>query len=94
MMTPHQTFADAVGRASIAEAAGVGLTAVSNAVVRERFPASWFLISQRLAEAKGIECPPELFGMKLPDGSPALNNEDGGAETVSQVGKTTPGDAA
>lgn len=94
MMTPHQTFADALGRASIAEATGVGLTAVSNAVVRERFPSSWFVASQRLAEAKGINCPPELFGMKLPDGSPALNNEDAHGTTVSQGGEIHTGGEA
>jgi len=94
MMTPHQAFADAIGRASIAEATGVGLTAVSNTVVRERFPASWYLVLQRLAEKKGIDCPPELFGMKLPDGSPALNNDDDADNTVSESGEIHTGGAA
>lgn len=64
-MTPAEQFAAAVGRRNIADAAGVGLTAVSNAVVRGRFPSSWFLICQELAEKAGVACPPELFGMRV-----------------------------
>jgi len=43
-------------------------------------------ISRFMADNSSVDAPL--------DGSPALNNEDGGAETVSQVGKTIPGDAA
>lgn len=63
-------FADAVGRKKIAEALGVGATAVSNAVVRKRFPSSWFLACQRLANDAGVTCPPELFGMRIPEDRP------------------------
>jgi hypothetical protein len=58
------TFADAVGRKKIAEALGVGATAVSNGVVRGKFPSSWFLACQDLAHEAGVDCPPELFGMR------------------------------
>lgn len=66
MMTALE-FANALGRANIAEASGVGLTAVSNAVVRGWFPSSWFVAAKALADENGVDCPPELFGMKLPD---------------------------
>lgn len=59
-----QSLADALGRQTIADACGVGLTAVSNAVVRGRFPSSWFLAVQSLAAQSGLECPPALFRMK------------------------------
>lgn len=61
------TFAKAVGRDNLAKATGVGLTAVSNAVVRGWFPSSWFVAAKALADENGVDCPPELFGMKLPD---------------------------
>lgn len=66
-MTQAITFANAVGRNNLAKATGVGLTAVSNAVVRGWFPSSWFVAAKALADEKGVECPPELFGMKLPE---------------------------
>jgi hydrogenase/urease accessory protein HupE len=65
-MSNASTFANAVGRANLAKAAGVGMTAISNAVVRGWFPPSWFVAAKALADEKGVECPPELFGMKLP----------------------------
>ncbi len=57
-------LADAIGRKTMATALGVLPTAVSNGVVRQTFPASWFLVVQALAREKGIECPPALFGMR------------------------------
>ncbi len=66
-MTQATTFANAVGRNNLAKATGVGLTAVSNAVVRGWFPSSWFVAAKALADEKGVDCPPELFGMKMPD---------------------------
>lgn len=62
--TDAKTLADALGRQSIADACEVGLTAVSNQVVRGWFPASWFLVMQSLAVEAGVECPPSLFRMK------------------------------
>ena len=62
MMTAHE-LANAIGRKKIAQAVGVGPTAVSNAVTRGWFPATWFLAVCDLAEAIGVECPPELFKM-------------------------------
>lgn len=66
-MTSTSTIADALGRKVIAKAVGVGDTAVSNAVVRGKFPPSWFIAISNMAAAKGIECPPDLFGMKTAD---------------------------
>lgn len=65
-MNQTQAFAAAVGRKEIAKAAGVGMTAVSNAVIRGRFPSSWFLICQGLAERAGVDCPAGMFGMREP----------------------------
>ncbi len=65
-MSNASTFANAVGRANLAKAVGVGMTAISNAVVRGWFPPSWFVAAKALADEKGVECPPDLFGMKLP----------------------------
>lgn len=50
-----------LGRARLARALGVGLTAISNATVEGRFPAKWFLVVTTLCETDGIECPPSLF---------------------------------
>lgn len=63
MITSHE-FANAVGREKLASAFGVGMTAVSNAIVRGQFPSSWYNGSKGLASDIGIECPPELFGQK------------------------------
>lgn len=63
-MTTALELADAVGRKQISDALGVGLTAVSNAVVRGAFPSSWFLVVKSLAEKGGHSCPPELFNMR------------------------------
>jgi hypothetical protein len=60
-----EEVADTLGRKAIAEAAGVGVTAVSNAVVRDkRFPSSWFVVLSELAAIKGRKIPPELCGMR------------------------------
>jgi len=57
--------ADMVGRGNIAAAVGVGLTAVSNAVARDkRFPPSWYLALAKLASDRGFTLAPELCGMK------------------------------
>lgn len=74
-MTDAKSFADAVGRKNIAAAVGVSLTAVSNAVTRERFPSSWFIACFQLALAARVACPPALFGMIAPYSS---QNVDGG----------------
>lgn len=66
MMTASE-FADAIGRKTLANTFGVGLTAVSNAVVRGRFPSSWYVASCTLASEAGIQCPPDLFGQKQRD---------------------------
>ena len=63
-MITAQHIADAVGRGKMADALHVGATAVSNAVVRGKFPASWFVVMRDLAGEKGVDCPAHLFGMK------------------------------
>jgi hypothetical protein len=64
-MTTAKSIAVALGRRRIAAAVGVVRTAVSNAIVRDKqFPASWYVAVSRLCAEDGIECPPELFGMR------------------------------
>ena len=66
------TYADRVGRQNIADAVGVGLTAVSNAVVRGHFPASWFLTMRKA----GLEPPETLFVWKnLHQESPSVGSD-------------------
>lgn len=83
-MSSHTEIADALGRARMAETLGVGRTAVSNAVVRQRFPSSWFLILQGMCAERGIECPPGLFDMRLPDSSQFVDSLAESQETVSE----------
>lgn len=70
-MTTASQLADALGRKTIADALDVGLTAVSNAVVRGWFPSSWFLVIEALAKDAGVACPPELFKMRIHASAPA-----------------------
>lgn len=63
-MTLTLEIANSIGRDRIAESVGVGLTAVSNAVVRGSFPSAWYVAISNLCSERGQECPPELFGMR------------------------------
>jgi hypothetical protein len=60
-MMKAETLAEALGRKKMAEALGIGQTAISNAVVRGCFPASWFMVCKSLADEAGADCPPDLF---------------------------------
>lgn len=64
-MSKAETFASKIGRGKLASTFGVGPTAVSNAIRRGQFPASWYDVSQFLAAEVGVDCPPELFGQKV-----------------------------
>ena len=63
-MITASELVDAIGRKKLGDAVGVGPTAISNAVVRGRLPATWFLICKSFAELANVDCPPELFGIK------------------------------
>lgn len=76
MDTQAKKFAEALGRKDIAAAVGVKSTAVSNAVVRGWFPASWFIVVSDLANRKGLDCPPHLFGMKPLDNTQSVDSAD------------------
>jgi hypothetical protein len=69
MQTP-QNIADAIGRKTLAESLGVGITAVNNAVARGWFPPAWYLVVLELSNTKGIECHADLFRMKSPSQQP------------------------
>lgn len=60
MMTPKE-FASAVGRPAIAAALKKGVPAVGVAISRGHFPAAWYDALDRLAQARGIDCPRDLF---------------------------------
>ena len=60
-MMKANDLAEALGRKNMADALGIGATAISNAVVRGSFPASWFMACKSLADRIGTECPPDLF---------------------------------
>src|SRR6056297_748356 len=64
VMITSRDIADRLGRKSIAERLGVGETAVSNAVVRGWFPATWSYLLEQMCNEEGIECPPALFRMR------------------------------
>ena len=75
-MNNASSLADKIGRKRIADTIGVGVTAVSNAVVRGCFPSSWFVAMARLARDYDADCPPDLFGMKALE-SPEQNPTEG-----------------
>lgn len=54
-----------LGRAKLATAVGVGLTAVANAVAENRFPARWFFVVRALCDQAEIQCPETLFNFIL-----------------------------
>ena len=56
-----EQVAERLGRAKIGSAVGVGLTAVSNAVVAGLFPASWYDDMDRLGRDTGVEVPRSVF---------------------------------
>lgn len=61
MMTALE-FADAIGRKKMADALGLGVTSISNAVVRGKFPPSWTDTSRAIADDMGVDFPENLFG--------------------------------
>jgi hypothetical protein len=52
------------GQRTIAATLGVSVGAVSNAVVRGQFPASWYVAIQSLCNRDGELCPVEAFAFK------------------------------
>lgn len=62
-MMNAETLANILGRKAMADALTVTATAVSNAVKRGIFPASWFYTCKNMADAANVDCPPELFNM-------------------------------
>lgn len=65
MVTTHE-IAKSLGRQKMADALGVGLTAISKYVVAGKFPASWYLVIKSLCKDAGADCPDSLFEMKAP----------------------------
>lgn len=73
-----------IGRGVVASKVGVGLTAVSNAAVRGKIPASWYASVKRECDRLGIGCPTDLFSFKQPSSGAASTAQssraDGGAD--------------
>lgn len=73
-MADHvEHLADTISRRLIAARVGVGMTAVSTAISRGKFPASWFVEMQALCEERGIDCPVEAFNFKVPSSDTSLS---------------------
>jgi hypothetical protein len=53
-----------IGRAELAKALGVGLSAVSNAATAGIFPASWYAVVRECCASHGIDCPTSIFSFK------------------------------
>lgn len=64
MKPTTREICDAIGRAALANELGVRTTAVSNAVVTNAFPASWFKVIERMTARAGVKCPHDLFTWK------------------------------
>lgn len=43
------------------------------AVLWRAFPSSWYVTCSALAVLSGIECPPQLFGMRRPNATPIVD---------------------
>lgn len=56
-----RTLADSLGRQTIADALGVGVTAVNNAVRRGTLPARWYDPLDQYCQEIGQECPRAAF---------------------------------
>lgn len=60
-MISVSNICDSLGRREIAHRLGVKTTAVSNAVVAERFPARWFVVIKSMCDEADLPCPEHLF---------------------------------
>jgi len=56
-----RTICDAIGRGVIAGKLDVPLTAVSNAVRANRFPARWYAVVKSECDERHLSCPLWLF---------------------------------
>lgn len=60
-----KAFVDELGRPAVMEQLGLtSPSAITNAIRQEKLPAHWYVGMRELAEARGLECDPELFGFK------------------------------
>ena len=64
MQKPREIVA-ALGRNEIAEAVGVGLSAIYEAARQERLPAAWFIACRELARRKGVVLEESAFTFKI-----------------------------
>jgi len=85
-----QDLAQKLTRSAMASRLGVGLTAISNATVRGKFPPAWFSVLKQMADEAGEECPMCLFAFVEPvapqkDGDPGPSDHPEEAkQSVSQ----------
>lgn len=79
MLSPSE-FADRVGRKKIAEALNVGQSAVSEAITRGLFSASWFDPLEKMARDEGIACPRSMFKWRKTNGkTKVFSDREGGS---------------
>lgn len=66
---PVAQICETIGRQKIADAVGVSLPAVSNAVGDKRFPARWYPVVRDLCIQNDLDCPESLFNFASPAGA-------------------------
>jgi len=59
-----ETFLESVGRKALSDKLGVGLTALSNASVANKFSNSWYEVIKEISKKEGLEFPKHLFNMR------------------------------
>jgi hypothetical protein len=71
-MVTVSEICDALGRKEIERQLGVSKAAVSNAVSKGFFAASWYAVISDMCGYQGIACPNDLFSFKLVEASPDM----------------------
>lgn len=72
-MNTVSQICDAIGRQVLAKDLRVGLTAISNAAVQNKFPAKWFKVVKAHCDRLELQCPDGFFNflIAMPDADPA-----------------------
>lgn len=59
-----EAFLESVGRETLSDRLGVGLTAISNASVANKLSNGWYEAIEDICKDKGLEFPKHLFNMR------------------------------
>lgn len=66
-MKTSSDICDVIGRQRLAALLGVTKAAITNAASEGTFPPRWYRVIKAECEAKGEDCPPELFRFAEPN---------------------------